>query len=294
MEITLIYHDHQYQGLIDQILKTGKDRTDRTGVGTRAVFDTSMRFDLTKGFPLLTTKKLHWKSIIWELLWFLSGETNNNWLKDRGVTIWDEWALEDGSLGPIYGKQWRSWPSYSLDYQEVETSPGVWEFQESMKVDFIDQLAKVVETLKTNPTDRRMIVSAWNVSDIPKMQLPPCHCFYQFFVEGDKLSCSLWQRSCDVGLGVPYNVASYAALVHIIARITGLKPGVFNWHGGDTHIYLNHIDQMYEQLSRSAPPSPTLTIAPDAPVGLDGDWHRDHFIIDGYNPLPPIKMEVAV
>ena len=232
--------EHQYLNLLRDILDNGVRRDDRTGTGTLGVFGRQMRFDLSKGFPLLTTKKLHLRSIIVELLWFLRGETNIAWLKDNGCSIWDEWADENGELGPVYGKQWRSWAAPNGDS--------------------IDQIARLIEGLKTNPNSRRHIVSAWNPADIEDMALPPCHCLFQFFVADGKLSCQLYQRSADVFLGVPFNIASYALLTHMVAQQCNLDVGDFIWTGGDCHLYSNHAEQVTLQLSRAPHPYPTLNI----------------------------------
>jgi thymidylate synthase len=262
-------HDETYLGALEEILIKGKLKGDRTGTGTKSRFGMQMRFDLRDGFPLLTTKKVHFKSVIWELLWFLRGETNANWLRERGVTIWDEWARPDGSLGPVYGKQWRDW-------------------------DGTDQMANVVHQLRNNPDDRRIIVSAWNVSEIPSMELPPCHLLFQFWVWRNQLSCQLYQRSCDFFLGVPFNVASYSALVHLLAHVCGLEVGEFIWVGGDCHIYNNRMEQVEEQLQRAPYTAPTLTIDPTAPTSIDGDWDLEHFRLEGYKCHPAIKAPVAV
>ena len=271
MTKTKMIHDHEYLATLEEILISGKHKGDRTGTGTKSRFGMQMRFDLSRGFPLLTTKKVHFKSIIWELLWFIRGDTNANWLRERGVTIWDEWADSDGCLGPIYGAQWRDWNDEG-----------------------IDQLKGVVETIKTNPNDRRMIVSAWNPGELEDMALPPCHLLFQFWVWRGQLSCQLYQRSCDMFLGVPFNIASYSALVHMICHICDLTPGEFIWTGGDCHIYNNHMEQVEEQFSRVPYTAPTLTIAPDAPKDIDGDWHLDHFLLEGYEHHPAIKAPVAV
>lgn len=272
-------HDDTYLAALQEILTKGKIKGDRTGTGTKSRFGMQMRFDLNEGFPLLTTKKVHFKSIIWELLWFVAGETNANWLRERGVSIWDEWADENGDLGPIYGSQWRSWP--------VDT--GKQGYRE-----WVDQLATVVNRLKTNPDCRRMIVSAWNVGELDNMALPPCHMMFQFWVWRNKLSCQLYQRSCDMFLGVPFNIASYSALIHMIAHICEMEVGEFIWTGGDCHIYTNHMDQVHEQLSRAPFAAPTLTIAPNAPTELDGEWDLSHFVLENYESHPSIKAPVAV
>ena len=272
IEASLADHpEWQYLNLLRDILDNGIERGDRTGTGTLGVFGRQMRFDLSKGFPLLTTKKLHLKSIIVELLWFLRGETNIGWLKDNGCSIWDEWADEAGELGPVYGKQWRSWAAPNGES--------------------IDQIARLIEGLKTNPNSRRHIVSAWNPADIEDMALPPCHCLFQFFVADGKLSCQLYQRSADVFLGVPFNIASYALLTMMMAQVTGLKPGEFVHTLGDAHLYLNHIDQAKLQLTREPLPLPTMTIAarPDLFAFEAAD-----FVLSDYAPWPHIKAAVAV
>jgi thymidylate synthase len=261
----------QYLNLLRDILETGARRDDRTGTGTLGVFGRQMRFDLAKGFPLLTTKKLHLRSIIVELLWFLRGETNIRWLKENGVSIWDEWADVEGELGPVYGKQWRSWAAPNGQS--------------------IDQIQRLIEGLKTNPNSRRHIVSAWNPADIEDMALPPCHCLFQFFVADGKLSCQLYQRSADVFLGVPFNIASYALLTHMVAEVTGLKPGEFIHTFGDAHLYLNHVDQAELQLTRQPLPLPTMTIAPRTDLFA---FEREDFVLSGYEAHPHIKAAVAV
>jgi len=263
--------EQQYLDLLSDILETGVQRGDRTGTGTLGVFGRQMRFDLAQGFPLLTTKKLHRKSIILELLWFLRGDTNVGWLQERGVSIWDEWADETGELGPVYGKQWRSW-----------TAP-------DGRV--IDQMANVVESLKTTPHSRRHIVSAWNPADVDDMALPPCHCLFQFFVAEGKLSCQLYQRSADVFLGVPFNIASYALLTQMMAKVTGLEPGEFVHTLGDAHLYLNHIDQAREQLTRQPLPFPTLTIADKRDLFA---FDYEDFKVTGYKAHDKIAAPIAV
>ena len=263
--------EYQYLNLLRDILDNGVQRGDRTGTGTLGVFGRQIRFDLSKGFPLLTTKKLHTRSIIVELLWFLRGETNIRWLKDNGVRIWDEWADAEGELGPVYGKQWRSW-----------TAP-------DGRV--IDQIEKVVESIRTNPNSRRHIVTAWNPADVDDMALPPCHCLFQFFVADGKLSCQLYQRSADIFLGVPFNIASYALLTLMIAQATGLEPGEFVHSFGDVHLYLNHVDQAEEQLSRAPRPFPTLTLAPRDDLFA---YELSDVTLEGYDPWPHIKAVVAV
>lgn len=247
-------------------------KADRTGTGTKSVFGYQMRFDLSDGFPLLTTKKLHLKSIIYELLWFLKGDTNVKYLQDNGVRIWNEWADADGNLGPIYGKQWRAWRDYNGGT--------------------IDQLSEAVETIRTNPDSRRIIVSAWNVADLPEMRLPPCHAFYQFYVADGRLSLQLYQRSADIFLGVPFNIASYALLLMMVAQVTGLKAGDFVHTLGDAHIYTNHFEQVREQLSREPRQLPTMRINPE--VKSLFDFKYEDFTLENYNPHPHIKGVVAV
>ncbi|MCC9165531.1 thymidylate synthase [Pontibacter harenae] len=262
----------QYLDLMQHILDNGVKKEDRTGTGTLSVFGYQMRFNLADGFPMVTTKKVHLKSILHELLWFLKGDTNIQYLKENGVTIWDEWADENGDLGPVYGSQWRSWP----------TSDGR----------HIDQISQVVHQLKNNPDSRRIIVSAWNVAEIENMKLPPCHAFYQFYVAEGKLSCQLYQRSADVFLGVPFNIASYALLVLMMAQVTGLEPGEFIWTGGDTHLYLNHLEQAQKQLTREPKPLPTMKLNPD--VKNIFDFKYEDFELLNYEPHPGIKAPVAV
>lgn len=262
----------QYLNLLDHILKNGVRKDDRTGTGTISVFGYQMRFDLQEGFPLLTTKKLHLKSIIHELLWFLKGETNIRYLNENGVTIWDEWADANGELGPVYGYQWRSWPTADGRH--------------------IDQISRVVESLKNNPDSRRHIVSAWNVGEIEHMALPPCHVLFQFYVADGKLSCQLYQRSADVFLGVPFNIASYALLTMMMAQVCGYKPGEFIHTLGDTHIYLNHIEQVKLQLSREPRKLPRMVINPE--VKSIFDFQFSDFKLEDYNPHPHIKGDIAV
>ena len=261
-----------YLGLLEHILNQGKEKKDRTGVGTISTFGYQMRFDLNEGFPLLTTKKVHTKSVIYELLWFLRGDTNIQYLKDHGVSIWDEWADEKGDLGPVYAKQWRSW----------ETTDG-------RKV---DQIAELIRMIKTSPDSRRLIVSAWNVGDVERMKLPPCHCLFQFYVEGEKLSCQLYQRSADAFLGVPFNIASYALLTMMIAQVTGLGVGEFIHTFGDVHIYLNHLEQVRLQLGRAPRPLPKMRL--NASVKDIFSFHFEDFTLEGYDPHPAIKAPVAV
>ncbi len=262
----------QYLDLLQEIMDHGTVKSDRTGVGTKSIFGHQMRFDLSEGFPLLTTKKVHLRSIIHELLWFISGDTNIGYLHDNKVSIWDEWADANGDLGPVYGKQWRSW----------DTPDGR----------SIDQLSEVIETIKRNPDSRRMIVCAWNPSDVDKMALPPCHCFFQFYVADGRLSCQLYQRSADTFLGVPFNIASYALLTMMIAQVCGLEPGEFVHTTGDTHIYLNHFDQVREQLSRTPRPLPVMKLNPE--VKDIFRFRYEDFTLEGYDPWPAIKAPVAV
>jgi thymidylate synthase len=262
----------QYLDILNRILTEGTQKGDRTGTGTISIFGTQSRYPLQDGFPLLTTKKLYLKGIIYELLWFLKGSTNIRFLQENNVHIWDEWADENGELGPVYGHQWRSWPDYN---------GGV-----------IDQIQYVVDQLKTNPNSRRMIVSAWNVAEVNKMALPPCHTIFQFYVADDRLSLQLYQRSADTFLGVPFNIASYALLLQMMAQVTGFKPGDFIHTTGDTHLYLNHLEQARLQLTREPRPLPVMKINPD--VKNIFDFHYDDFKLEGYNPWPHIKAEVSV
>jgi thymidylate synthase len=262
----------QYLELMRLDRERGARKTDRTGTGTLSVFGHQMRFDLAEGFPLVTTKRVHTKSIIYELLWFLRGETNVRWLQERGVTIWDEWADADGELGPVYGKQWRSWPA---------PDGGA-----------VDQIARVVEQLRTDPDSRRIIVSAWNVGQLPEMALAPCHAFFQFYVADQRLSCQLYQRSADIFLGVPFNIASYALLTHMLAQQSGLEPGEFVWTGGDCHLYVNHLEQADLQLAREPYPLPRLSFRRSPPSLFEYEY--EDFEITGYRHHPPIKAPVAV
>ena len=261
-----------YLKLLATILEHGTDKADRTGTGTRSLFGYQMRFDLSQGFPLVTTKKLHRKSIVNELIWFIRGETNVRWLQERGVKIWDEWADENGDLGPVYGSQWRSWPA-----------------PDGRK---IDQLAQVIESIRTKPDSRRHIVSAWNPAEVDEMALPPCHCLFQFYVANGKLSCQLYQRSADSFLGVPFNIASYALLTHMVAQVTGLEVGDFVHTFGDVHLYANHFEQAQEQLTREPRPLPRLVMNPD--VKRIEDFVYEDFVFEGYDPHPHIKAPVAV
>jgi thymidylate synthase len=261
-----------YEDLLRAVLAEGTHKDDRTGTGTTSVFGRQIRYDLSKGFPLITTKRVHFKSVAYELLWFLRGESNVRWLQDNGVSIWDEWADADGELGPVYGVQWRSWPA-----------PGG---------AHIDQIAQVVEQIRTNPDSRRLIVSAWNPADIPDMALAPCHALFQFYVADGRLSCQLYQRSADMFLGVPFNIASYALLTLMIAQQTGLEPGDFVWTGGDCHIYDNHVEQVREQLTRAPYPLPTLRMA-RRPESIF-DYRFEDFVVEDYQHHPAIRAAVAV
>jgi thymidylate synthase len=262
----------QYLHLMQHVLDTGASKSDRTGTGTLSVFGHQMRFDLAEGFPVLTTKKLHLRSIIVELLWFLRGETNVAWLRENKVSIWDEWADAEGELGPVYGKQWRSWPTPDGRH--------------------IDQIQLLLDQIRGNPDSRRLIVSAWNVGELDKMALMPCHALFQFYVADGKLSCQLYQRSADIFLGVPFNIASYALLTMMIAQVCGLKPGEFIWTGGDCHLYSNHLEQTRLQLSRDLKPLPTMTINPEVKDLFA--FKLEDFVLGGYDPHPHIKAPVAV
>jgi len=263
---------NQYEQLLKHVYENGNFKSDRTGTGTKSIFGAQLRFNLKDGFPLISSKKVHLKSIIYELLWFIKGETNTKYLKDNGVSIWDEWADENGELGPVYGYQWRSWPSADGKH--------------------IDQLTELIETIKKNPDSRRMIVSAWNVADLPKMALMPCHAFFQFYVADGKLSCQLYQRSADMFLGVPFNIASYALLTMMIAQVCGLEAGDFVHTFGDAHIYSNHFEQVDLQLSRETKPYPTMKINSNVQSIFDFDY--GDFTLEGYDPHPAIKGKVAV
>ena len=264
--------ERQYLDLLAEVLQNGARKTDRTGTGTLSVFGRQLRFNLADGFPLLTTKKLHTKSILIELLWFLRGDTNIKWLQERGVSIWDEWADENGNLGPVYGYQWRHWRT--PDGREI------------------DQIEQLIASIKKKPDSRRHIVSAWNPADVDKMALPPCHALFQFYVANGRLSCQMYQRSADLFLGVPFNIASYAALTLMVAQVTDLKPGDFVLTLGDAHIYLNHLEQVREQLSRSPRPFPRLKLNPAVKELLD--FRYEDFTLDGYDPHPAIKAPIAV
>lgn len=263
---------NQYETLLEHCYKTGVDKSDRTGVGTRSVFGYQMRFNLAEGFPLVTTKKLHIRSIVHELLWFLSGSSNIKYLHDNGVSIWDEWADENGDLGPVYGVQWRSWPA-----------------PDGHK---IDQISNLIEGIKKNPDSRRHLVVAWNPAEVDKMALPPCHCLFQFYVANGKLSCQLYQRSCDIFLGVPFNIASYSLLTHMVAQQCDLEVGDFVWTGGDCHIYKNHFEQVELQLSRTPRAYPKLVI--NRKPSSIFDYKFEDFVIEGYDPWPHIKAPIAV
>ena len=263
--------DDQYERLLEDVLLHGTKKTDRTGTGTLSVFGRQLRYDLSKGFPVITTKRVHLKSVVGELLWFLSGSSNVSWLQENGIRIWNEWADEDGELGPVYGVQWRSWPGPDGEG--------------------IDQITELLETVKSDPDSRRMMVSAWNVGQLPDMALMPCHAFFQVYVADGKLSLQLYQRSADLFLGVPFNIASYALLTTMLAQQSGLEPGEFIWTGGDCHIYLNHLEQVKEQLSRTPYPFPTLELVPAKSIF---DYDFDSVVVKDYQHLPAIKAPVAV
>lgn len=262
----------QYLDLMQHVLDHGTEKTDRTGTGTRSVFGHQMRFDLAAGFPLVTTKKLHLRSIIVELLWFLRGDTNIGWLKENGVSIWDEWADANGDLGPVYGKQWRCWPTASGQH--------------------VDQITQLLEQLRKTPDSRRLIVSAWNVAELDQMALMPCHALFQFYVANNRLSCQLYQRSADIFLGVPFNIASYALLTLMIAQVSGFEPGEFIWTGGDCHLYSNHLEQARLQLTREPRPLPVMTLNPEVKDLFA--FKLEDFVLSGYDPHPHIKAPVAV
>jgi thymidylate synthase len=263
--------NRQYEDLLRHVLDTGTPKPDRTGTGARSIFGHQMRFDLAQGFPLVTTKRVHFRSIAYELLWFLRGDRNVSWLQEHGVTIWDEWAAPDGDLGPVYGVQWRAWPTPDGRH--------------------VDQISNVLETLRTDPNSRRLVVSAWNVGEIPQMALPPCHALFQFYVADGRLSCQLYQRSADLFLGVPFNIASYSLLTHMVAQQVGLDVGDFVWTGGDCHIYDNHVDQVREQVSREIYPFPQLRVRP-APSLFE--YAYEDFEVVGYQHHPALKAPVAV
>jgi thymidylate synthase len=263
--------NRQYEDLLRHVLDTGTPKPDRTGTGARSIFGHQMRFDLAQGFPLVTTKRVHFRSIAYELLWFLRGDRNVSWLQEHGVTIWDEWAAPDGDLGPVYGVQWRAWPTPDGRH--------------------VDQISNVLETLRTDPNSRRLVVSAWNVGEIPQMALPPCHALFQFYVADGRLSCQLYQRSADLFLGVPFNIASYSLLTHLVAQQVGLAVGDFVWTGGDCHIYDNHVDQVREQVSREIYPFPQLRVRP-APSLFE--YAYEDFEVVGYQHHPALKAPVAV
>ncbi|WP_316201032.1 MULTISPECIES: thymidylate synthase [unclassified Bradyrhizobium] len=278
----------EYKLLLERILHEGVQKGDRTGTGTISIFGHQMRFDLSAGFPLLTTKRLPFKAIAVELLWFLRGDTNIKFLHDHGVTIWDEWADENGDLGPVYGKQWRSWPG-KLEYADIDRQTG---FPSSVRYQAIDQIANVIEQIKKNPNSRRLMVTAWNPAEVDEMALPPCHCLFQFYVANGKLSCQLYQRSADVFLGVPFNIASYALLTLMMAQVTGLEPGEFVHSFGDTHLYLNHLDQAKLLLTRELRPLPKVGL--DPAIKSIFDFTYKDIVLLGYDPHPAIKAEVSV
>jgi thymidylate synthase len=263
--------DTQYEDLLRRVLAEGTPKSDRTGTGTHSLFAQQLRYDLRRGFPLVTTKRVHFRSVAFELLWFLRGDRNVGWLREHGVTIWDEWAAPDGDLGPVYGVQWRAWPTPDGSH--------------------VDQISQVLDTLRSDPDSRRMVVSAWNVGEIPQMALAPCHAMFQFYVAGGRLSCHLYQRSADLFLGVPFNIASYALLTHLVAQQVGLDVGDFVWTGGDCHVYDNHVDQVREQLSRHAYPFPELVLHKADSLF---DYAYDDFDVVGYQHHPAIKAPVAV
>lgn len=292
--MTYQHVDQTYFDLINDVLTNGVEKTDRTGTGTISVFGRQSRYDLAQGFPILTSKRVHWKSVVGELLWFLRGDTNIKWLKENGISIWDEWADGDGNLGPIYGQQWRSWTN------RVDTTPRGLQYDHKYGIGFIpsykdqpiDQIKEVIQQIKTNPDSRRLIVSAWNVADIPNMALAPCHTMFQFYVVKGKLSCQLYQRSCDLGLGQPFNVASYALLTHMIAQVCGLEVGEFVHTFGDLHIYSNHVEALRQQLHRTPYPMAKLVLDKSV-MDIDG-FDFEKVTLDGYQHHPSIKLPVAV
>jgi thymidylate synthase len=283
----MIYHDYPYINMLNDIMIRGVNSEDRTGTGTKKIWTYMLRFDLENGFPLLTTKKMHWKSIVYELLWFLRGDTNIKWLNEHGIRIWDEWADENGELGPIYGKQWRRWRH--SEFVPANEKPN---WRGGFYTEEIDQLQNALNLLKNDPNSRQNVVSAWNVGEIKQMALPPCHLLFQFQVMEGRLNCTLYQRSCDSFLGVPFNIASYSLLVHIMASMAGLKVGEFVWIGGDVHIYRNHFKQVKEQLRRLPYLSPVLLI--NNKRCKFEDWQFEDFELFEYNPHPTIKAEVSV
>lgn len=287
----------QYLDLLEDIMSNGVDRDDRTGTGTRSVFGRQMRFNLKDGFPLLTTKRVYWKGVVEELLWFISGNTNCRYLQDRNVHIWDEWADKNGDLGRIYGAQWRSFGAVGAKgkFLSYDRETGLRQISKGELIEqdnTVDQLAEVIGMIRKNPSSRRLLVVAWNPIELPKMALPPCHCLFQFYVADGKLSCQLYQRSCDVFLGLPFNIASYSLLTHMIASICGLGVGDFIWTGGDTHLYLNHFDQAKTQLKRTPTELPRLIIR-NKKESIN-DFRYDDFELVGYNPQPAIKAQISV
>ena len=289
----MTYHhvDQTYFDLINDVLSNGVEKTDRTGTGTISVFGRQVRYDLSLGFPILTSKRVHWKSVVGELLWFLKGDTNIKWLKENGISIWDEWADKDGNLGPVYGKQWRKWEGVDQTQEVCEVNKDNVESY-GYKTKAFDQIKVVIQQIKSNPDSRRLIVSAWNVGDIPNMALAPCHTMFQFYVVDGKLSCQLYQRSCDLGLGNPFNVASYALLTHMIAHVCGLEVGEFVHTFGDLHIYSNHVEALKQQLHRTPYPMPHLKLDP-AVKDID-DFKFDSIVLEGYQHHATIKLPVAV
>lgn len=287
-------HDDEYHELLEEILEHGEQRGDRTGTGTISIFGTNMVFDLQQGFPLITTKKLHWKSIVHELLWFVAGDTNVKYLQDNGVSIWNSWSDENGDLGPVYGYQWRQFGEREFPLSEIVVDKEqVYQQTTVVKIPGVDQLSQVIERIKTHPECRRLIVSAWNPTDIPAMKLPPCHCFFQFYVREKKyLDLQMYQRSADSLLGIPFNIASYALLLSMVAHVTGLLPGQFHHVFGDAHIYLNHLDQVKEQLSRESFAPPTLRLNPE--IKSIFDFKFEDIVLENYQCHPAIKAPIAV